>query len=49
MTKEQILELAKICELGDFTGKEEQLLKFAHAIYDKGVEEGEKPFYTVYW
>jgi hypothetical protein len=42
MTNEQILELAKICGFGDFAGKEEQLLKFAQAIYDEGVEDEAK-------
>jgi hypothetical protein len=45
MTKEQILELAKICGFGDFAGKEEQLLKFAQAIYDEGLKDGREPFY----
>ena len=40
MTKEQIFELAKICGFGDFAGKEEQLLKFAQAMYDEGAEDG---------
>ena len=48
MTKEQILELAKTCGFDDFTGEkenywecwEEQLLKFAKAIYQEGVNYG---------
>jgi len=39
MTKEQIVELAKICGFGDFAGKEEQLLKFAQVMFEKGVED----------
>jgi hypothetical protein len=45
---EQILELAKTCGFDDFTGEkenywecwEEQLLKFAEAIYQEGVNYG---------
>ena len=48
MTTEQILELAKTCGFDDFTGEkenywecwEEQLLKFAEAIYQEGVNYG---------
>jgi hypothetical protein len=48
MTNEQILELAKTCGFDDFTGEkenywecwEEQLLKFAEAIYQEGVNYG---------
>ena len=48
MTKDQILELAKTCGFDDFTGEkenywecwEEQLLKFAEAIYQEGVNYG---------
>ena len=48
MTKEQILELAKTCGFDDFTGEkenywecwEQQLLKFAEAIYQEGVNYG---------
>ena len=48
MTKEQILELAKTCGFDDFTGEEEnywecgeeQLLKFAQAIYSEGFSDG---------
>ena len=48
MTNEQIFELAKTCGFDDFTGEkenywecgEEQLLKFAQAIYDTGYSRG---------
>jgi hypothetical protein len=48
MTNEQILELAKTCGFDDFTGEtenywecwEQQLLKFAEAIYQEGVNYG---------
>jgi len=48
MTNEQILELAKTCGFDDFTGEkenywecgEEQLLKFARAIYSEGFYDG---------
>jgi hypothetical protein len=48
MTDEQILELAKTCGFDDFTGEkenfwecwEEQLIKFARAIYEQGKEDG---------
>jgi hypothetical protein len=48
MTNEQILELAKTCGFDDFTGEkenywecwEQQLLKFAQAIYQEGVNYG---------
>jgi hypothetical protein len=48
MTNEQIFELAKTCGFDDFTGEkenywecwEEQLLKFAKAIYQEGVNYG---------
>jgi hypothetical protein len=48
MTNEQILELAKTCGFDSFTGEkenywecwEEQLLKFAEAIYQEGVNYG---------
>jgi hypothetical protein len=48
MTNEKILELAKTCGFDDFTGEkenywecwEEQLLKFAEAIYQEGVNYG---------
>ena len=47
MTNEQILELAKTCGFDSFTGEkenfwecwEEQLLKFAKAMYDKGRDD----------
>jgi uncharacterized protein (DUF934 family) len=47
MTNEQILELATTCGFDDFTGEkenfwecwEEQLLKFAKAMYDKGRDD----------
>jgi hypothetical protein len=48
MSPEQILELAKTCGFDDFTGEkenfwecwEEQLIKFARAIYEQGKEDG---------
>jgi hypothetical protein len=48
MTNEKILELAKTCGFDNFTGVkenywecwEEQLLKFAEAIYQEGVNYG---------
>jgi len=48
MTKDQILQLAKTCGFDDFTGEkenywecwEQQLLKFAEAIYQEGVNYG---------
>jgi hypothetical protein len=48
MTNEQIFEIAKTCGFDDFTGEkenywecwEEQLLKFAKAIYQEGVNYG---------
>ena len=48
MTTEQILKLAKTCGFDDFTGEtenywecgEEQLLKFAEAIYEEGYDDG---------
>jgi len=48
MTEDQILELAKTCGFDNFTGVkenywecwEEQLLKFAEAIYQEGVNYG---------
>ena len=48
MTTEQILKLAKTCGFDDFTGDkenywecgEQQLLKFAKAIYQEGVNYG---------
>jgi hypothetical protein len=48
MTNEQILVLAKTCGFDDFTGEkenywecwEQQLLKFAEAIYQEGVNYG---------
>ena len=47
MTNEQILELAKTCGFDSFTGEienfwecwEEQLLKFAKEMYDKGRDD----------
>jgi hypothetical protein len=48
MTNEQIFELAKTCGFDDFTGEkenywecwEQQLLKFARAIYSEGFSDG---------
>jgi hypothetical protein len=48
MTNEKILELAKTCGFDDFTPEdgvywecwEEQLLKFAQAIYGEGYDDG---------
>jgi hypothetical protein len=48
MTNEKILELAKTCGFDDFTGEkgnywecwEEQLLKFAEAIYKQSYADG---------
>lgn len=48
MTNPEILKLAKTCGFDDFTGEkenywecwEEQLLKFARAIYDTGYSRG---------
>ena len=48
MTNEQILELAETCGFDSFTGEkenfwecwEEQLLKFALLIHEKGYDEG---------
>ena len=47
MTNEEILELAKTCGFDSFTGEkgdywecwEDQLLKFAKAMYDKGRDD----------
>jgi hypothetical protein len=48
MTNPEILKLAKTCGFDDFTGEEEnywecgeqQLLKFARAIYEEGYDDG---------
>jgi len=42
MTDEQILELAETCGMDDFTSRteEDQLLKFAQAIYEMGYSNG---------
>ena len=47
MTNEEILELAKTCGFDSFTGEkgdywecwEDQLLKFAKVMYDKGKDD----------
>ena len=58
MTNEQILELAKTCRFDNFTGVkenfwecwEEQLIEFAHKIYQMGYDDGcyETSHYTGY-